>query len=308
MRWEDKEGSSNIEDVRGRGGGGGRGFPRMGGGFPVRGRLGGIGLIVVLGIAFLIGGPQLAMQLLGMTGGMGAPQQAAVENAEPAATPGEDTRFVSAVLQITEESWAQQFRSGGMAAFGVPAGSVYEPPRMVVFREAVQTACGVGQSAMGPFYCPGDSKVYIDLAFFDELSRRFGAPGDFAQAYVVAHEVGHHVQNIIGVMDRTAQMRGRLNERQMNEWQVRVELQADCFAGVWANFVQRDGRLETGDMDEALKAAFAVGDDTLQKATQGYVVPDSFTHGTSEQRMSWFRRGFDSGQPAQCDTFSARAL
>jgi uncharacterized protein len=252
----------------------------------------------------------MVLQLLGMAGGVGSMTggQQAVDNPAPAATPGEDTKFLSAVLQLTEESWAEQFRNGGMAAYGIPAGSQYEMPRLVVFRDAVQSACGAAQSAMGPFYCPADSKVYIDLGFFDELSRKFGAPGDFAQAYVVAHEVGHHVQNLMGVMEQTARARRQLSEREVNVMQVRVELQADCLAGVWANYIQRDGRLEVGDVEEALKAAFAVGDDTLQKAGQGYVVPDSFTHGSSEQRMRWFQTGFKSGQPAQCDTFKARNL
>jgi len=188
-------------------------------------------------------------------------------------------------------------------------GAAYREPKLVLFRGAVGTACGTGQSAMGPFYCPGDQKVYLDLGFFDTLRSRMGAPGDFAQAYVISHEVGHHVQNLLGITGKVDGMRGRVPEAQMNALSVRVELQADCFAGVWAHHSQKGkGWLERGDIDEAMNAAAQIGDDMLQRKTQGTVVPESFTHGSSQQRQSWFRRGLESGSVGQCNTFDARQL
>jgi predicted metalloprotease len=206
--------------------------------------------------------------------------------------------FVKVVLRDTEKVWGQVFQAGN--------GS-YRAPKLVLFRGATPTACGTGQTAMGPFYCPGDQKVYIDLTFFDTLSRRLGAPGDFAQAYVIAHEVGHHVQNLMGITGKVDAQRARQSETQANAASVRVELQADCLAGVWAFHSQQSkGWLDQGDIEEALNAASKIGDDTLQKATQGRVVPESFTHGSSQQRVSWFKRGMDSGNVNQCNTFEAR--
>jgi predicted metalloprotease len=204
--------------------------------------------------------------------------------------------FVSVVLRDTEETWQEIFRS---------RGATYQPPTLVLFTNATQSACGVGQSAMGPFYCPGDQKVYLDLSFFRDLDRRFGAPGDFAQAYVVAHEVGHHVQTITGLSERVHGARRGLSERQANDLSVRQELQADCYAGVWGHYAARRGLLEPGDAEEGLTAAAAIGDDRLQQQSQGQVVPESFTHGSSEQRVAWLRRGMDNGRIEACDTFQS---
>ena len=206
-----------------------------------------------------------------------------------------EAQFVSVVLKDTEETWSQIFREHG---------STYQAPVLVLFTGATQSACGVGQSAMGPFYCPNDRKVYLDLSFFHDLATRFGAPGDFAAAYVVAHEVGHHIQTLDGVSDRVHSARGRVSERQANEMSVRMELQADCYAGVWGHYGARTDLLEPGDAEEGLRAAAAIGDDRLQRQAQGRVVPESFTHGSSEQRVSWLRRGLDRGQPEACDTFN----
>lgn len=204
------------------------------------------------------------------------------------------------MLADTEDIWRAQFSAGGRP---------YREPKLVLFRGFVATACGTGQSAMGPFYCPGDMKVYIDLDFFDTLHRQLGAPGDFAQAYVIAHEVGHHVQRLIGVTEQVERLRGRVSEREMNALSVRVELQADCFAGVWTHHSQRGKQwLEQGDIEEAMNAASRIGDDALQRRSQGYAVPDSFTHGSSEQRMRWFQRGLRSGKVDDCNTFEAQAL
>jgi hypothetical protein len=203
--------------------------------------------------------------------------------------------FVSVVLADTEETWTTLFRQ---------AGKTYEEPRIVLFRDAVSSACGMAQSAIGPFYCPGDQQIYIDLGFFDQLNNRFKAPGDFAQAYVIAHEVGHHVQKLLGISDRVQSARHRLNETESNELSVRQELQADCLAGVWANHAGSTRQLlETGDIEEGLTAASAIGDDTLQKQSQGYVRPDAFTHGSSAQRVTWFKTGFANGDINSCDTF-----
>ena len=207
---------------------------------------------------------------------------------------------MSAVLATTEDSWQDLFRQYGQR---------YDDPKLVLFSGAVRSACGLGQAAMGPFYCPGDEKVYIDLDFYQELKSRFRAPGDFAQAYVIAHEIGHHVQKLLGIMDQVEAVRQRMGSTEANALQVRVELQADCFAGVWANRAQESQKIiEPGDIDEALNAASAIGDDRIQKQTQGYVVPDSFTHGSSEQRARWFRRGYESGKLEACDTFKTAEL
>jgi predicted metalloprotease len=203
------------------------------------------------------------------------------------------------VLASTEDVWADIFRQQGRA---------YSKPTLVLFTDAVRSSCGEAGSAVGPFYCPGDQKLYLDLSFFNDLQTRFRAPGDFAQAYVIAHEVGHHVQNLLGTMDKVDSMRGRISEAEANELSVRLELQADFLAGVWAHYAQQKGILEAGDIEEALGAASAVGDDRLQREGQGYVIPDSFTHGTSEQRARWFRKGLETGDLRQGDTFNVRSL
>ena len=294
MRTDGRE-SDNVEDRRGQSGGGMPGSIRIG-----RGGIG-IGTIVVALVAsyFLGLDPRLVMGVLG-GGDIGAPAQVQVP-AGPAPKPADDIgRFVSVVVADTEDVWRQVFRS---------AGSEYRDPKLVLFSGAYPTACGLGQSAAGPFYCPADQKVYIDLSFFRLLQERFRAPGDFAQAYVIAHEVGHHVQNLLGIMEKTSRLRQRMSEGEYNAVSVRVELQADCFAGVWAHHANRVRQiLEPGDLEEALRAATAIGDDVLQKQSQGYAVPDSFTHGSSQQRVRWFRNGFERGSMQACNTFEARDL
>jgi predicted metalloprotease len=288
MRWEGNRQSDNVEDRRGSGGGGG-GFG---------GRSIGIGTVVVALIGWGVFGINPLTTIGVLSGGGGAPQ---VQQGPAKAPPANDrsAAFVSTVLASTEDVWAQIFQQGG---------AQYRPPKLVLFRGATPTACGTGQSAMGPFYCPGDSKVYIDLSFFDELQNRFKAPGDFAQAYVIAHEVGHHVQHLLGISDQVDNLRRR-NPSQANALSVRMELQADCFAGLWAQRADAARNiLEGGDVEEALGAATAIGDDRLQKQSQGYVVPDAFTHGSSAQRVRWFKRGLESGSLKQCDTFSASSL
>jgi predicted metalloprotease len=292
MKWEGQRQSENVEDQRGAGGGG---F-RLGGGRGI-----GLGSIVIALIAGWIFGIN-PLTLLGVLGGGGAIEAPSAQQAPAQRPPANDAMaaFVSTVLADTEDVWGAVMKTGGVA---------YREPKLVLFRGAVGTACGTGQSAMGPFYCPGDQKVYIDLGFFDTLRSRMGAPGDFAQAYVISHEVGHHVQNLLGITGKVDAMRGRVPEAQMNALSVRVELQADCFAGVWTHHSQRGkGWLERGDVDEAMNAAAQIGDDMLQRKSQGTVVPESFTHGTSQQRQTWFRRGLESGSMAQCNTFDARAL
>ncbi|HEX6314669.1 MAG TPA: neutral zinc metallopeptidase [Gemmatimonadaceae bacterium] len=275
MRWQDLRRSTNVQDRRG-----------MRAGLPVTG---GLGLVVVLVIAALTGVNPL--QLLG--GGGGGPGEA-----PPADDPAR--QFVSAVLGSTEDVWGSLFNSSGQQ---------YRQPSLVIFSGYTSTGCGTGQSATGPFYCPLDQTVYIDLSFYEALRDRLGAPGDFAQAYVIAHEVGHHVQNLLGTMDRTHQMRSRQGEAEANATSVRLELQADCYAGLWAHHAERERSiLEQGDVEEALGAASAIGDDRLQRQSQGTVVPESFTHGTSEQRVRWFRRGLERGDPQSCDTFNTATL
>ena len=241
------------------------------------------------------------LTVLGMLsgGGLEAPQsQQAPGPAQRPPANDKAAAFASTVLRDTEQVWGKVMQAGG---------ATYREPKLVLFRGATPTACGTGQSAMGPFYCPGDAKVYVDLDFFDTLSNRLGAPGDFAQAYVIAHEVGHHVQNLMGITAKVDGMRGKVSEAQMNALSVRVELQADCLAGVWAHHSQQSkGWLERGDIEEALNAASQIGDDTLQKASRGRVVPESFTHGSSQQRVTWFKRGLDTGSFNQCNTFDAK--
>ena len=281
MRWRGRTGSGNVEDRRGLG----RGGLAIGGG---------IGGLILAALYVLMGGDLSQMP------SFQDETSSSVQNAPLNPAEEEKKQFVSVVLKDTEDVWSELFRRQGQQ---------YQMPRMVLYTEAVSSACGYGASAMGPFYCPSDAQVYLDLSFFEDLDRRFGAPGDFAQAYVIAHEVGHHVQNLLGVHEQVAQMQARLSESERNELSVRIELQADYFAGVWAHHAQASKQvLEPGDIEEALGAATAIGDDRLQRETQGRVTPDSFTHGTSEQRVRWFRKGFESGDPSQGDTFSADAL
>jgi predicted metalloprotease len=256
---------------------------------------GGLGGIVVLLIALLLGAdPRQLLEQVQVDGGPGSVSSTDV----PAGLPPEAdelAQFVSVVLAETEDVWGELFREGGEA---------YREPTLVLFSDYVQSACGIAGAAVGPFYCPGDAKLYIDLTFYDDLRSRFGAPGDFAQAYVIAHEVGHHVQNLLGTADQVRSMQSRGGEREANRLSVRMELQADFYAGVWAHHAAQRGILEAGDIEEALAAASAIGDDRLQRQSQGTIVPDSFTHGTAEQRMRWFRHGYETGDPEAGDTFS----
>jgi len=294
MRWEGDRQSDNVEDRRDEGGGLGGGGLRIGG----RGiGLGSIAVALVAGWIFGIN-PLTVLGLLSGGGGGAPPAAQGPAHAPPASD--RQAAFVSTVLADTEDVWGELFKQ---------AGSTYRRPKLVLFRGATPTACGTGQTAMGPFYCPGDQKVYIDLAFYDTLQRQLGAPGDFAQAYVIAHEVGHHVQNLLGVTGKVDQARGRMSEAKANALSVRVELQADCLAGVWANHADNSRHiLEQGDAEEALNAASRIGDDALQRGAQGRVVPETFTHGTSAQRVGWFKRGLESGDMNNCDTFRAQQL
>jgi hypothetical protein len=297
MRWENNRESDQIEDRRGDGGGMG-GF---GGGPRVGGRGIGLGTIVIALVAGWLFGINPLTILGALSGGdMGAPVAVEAPRSTPARPADEMGRFVASVLGGTEDAWGTIFREGG---------AEYRKPRLVLFSGATPTACGTGQSAMGPFYCPADQKVYIDLAFYDTLKRQLGAPGDFAQAYVIAHEVGHHVQNLMGITEQMERVRGRVSQREYNALSVRLELQADCFAGIWAHHNDKTGQvIEPGDVDEALNAASAIGDDALQRRSQGHVVPDSFTHGTSEQRQRWFHTGLNTGRVQACDTFKTERL
>ncbi|MCX2582544.1 neutral zinc metallopeptidase [Pedobacter sp. MR22-3] len=282
MQWFGK-GSGDVEDRRSSGGGG---RTILGGGVGI--------IVVVLGLIFGKDLTGLVSQVPGNAGGaqvegkMGVPED-------------EQGRFVSNILQSTYEVWKQEFQK---------MGQTYENPKLVLFRDGVQTACGNASADVGPFYCPGDHKVYIDLSFYDDLKNRFGAAGDFAQAYVIAHEVGHHVQNLLGISEKLDQARGQVSEKEYNRLSVKLELQADFFAGLWAHHAQnlKDFKLEEGDIEEALTAANAIGDDKLQKQANGDVQPDSFTHGTSAQRVFWFKKGFETGDMKQGDTFNANNL
>lgn len=292
MKWQGERESSNVEDRRGMGGRGG--LPGLGGGRGI-----GLGTIVVALVAGWIFGIN-PLTLLGVLDG-GSPPGAQVSGPAPAPPAGDaQAQFVAVVLGSTEDVWTKVFQSGN---------ATYQPPKLTLFRGMVPTACGSGQSAMGPFYCPGDQKVYIDLAFFETLKQRLGAPGDFAQAYVIAHEVGHHVQQLLGISAKVEGARRSGSEAQANALSVRLELQADCFAGIWGHHSQQaKGWLEQGDLEEAMNAAAQIGDDTLQRRSQGQVVPESFTHGSSAQRKQWFQRGFESGNVSDCNTFDARGL
>ena len=294
MRWREGRESENVEDERGAGGGG---FGVPGGGM----RIGLGGLLLVLVGAWLFGAdPMTLLQLLG--GGV-TTQSPDGGYAQPGATPqpgapqDEGAEFVSKVLASTEDTWGDIFQR---------SGAQYLPPKLVLFSEVVRSACGMAQGASGPFYCPRDQKVYIDLDFYRQLRDEFHAPGDFAQAYVIAHEVGHHVQTLMGTSEKVRQQQAQSSEGDANALSVALELQADCYAGVWANHANKATQLlEPGDLEQGLRAAAAVGDDTIQKRSRGYVVPESFTHGSAQQRTGWFRRGFESGDLASCDTFGS---
>ena len=304
MKWQGRERSSNIEDRRSQGGVGGLGGG-FGGGFPPIGRGGGIrmgrstggglglvGIVVVLGLIWFLTG-QNPIDVLTNGGATSSPSTSSSQWA-PSRTAGQDelAEFVGVVVKDTEDLWGEVFQQNNMT---------YKPPKVVLFTDATQSGCGVAQSASGPFYCPNDKKVYIDLAFYDQLRQQFGAPGDFAQAYVIAHEIGHAVQDQTGVLPEFNQKRGSMSQEEQNAYSVRVELQADCYAGVWANFAKRQDYLEAGDAEEAINAANAIGDDTL---TRGQVSSRNFTHGTSKQRMAWLKRGMDTGDVSKCDTFN----
>lgn len=273
MKWKGRKGSTNVEDRRGKGG------------IAVAG--GGLGLVIILIVALLGGNPGSVI-----SPGTSAPYEQTAEEKELA-------EFVSVVLADTENVWTRLFNEQGME---------YEEPTLVLYTESVQSACGTAASAVGPFYCPGDHQLYIDLSFFQELRDRFHAPGDFAIAYVIAHEVGHHVQTLLGINEEVNSLRPELTEKEFNEYSVRMELQADYFSGVWAHHAKELNLLEEGDLEEAINAASAVGDDRIQEEALGYIVPDSFTHGTSEQRARWFTKGYESGSINEGDTFSASNL
>ena len=302
MRLDNERESGNVEDRRGEGGGG-FGFGGGGGGGMGGGLLGfllpmilsrfGIGGVVVLGLLWLVFGGGLGA----LTGGQQlAPSPLPAQQAGPTTPRTGTDAFVAKVLATTEDTWTAIFKQ---------SGETYQLPKLVLFSGATRSACGSASAASGPFYCPGDQKVYLDTAFFDELSRRFGAPGDFAAAYVVAHEIGHHVQNQLGLFEKVKAAQARGSEAQANAIQVRVELQADCYAGVWA--AKNRSILDQGDFEEGVRAAQAIGDDTLQRGAGRTVSPDSFTHGSSAQRVQWLTRGFQNGDPASCDTFSGAA-
>ena len=300
MKWEGNRESDNVEDRRDEGGGGGGGGSGLLGGRSI-----GVGTIVIALVGGWIFGvnPLTILGLLSGNGGSGAPSAVVQQHPTPAHKPPADdhmAKFVSTILADTEDVWKDVFAKGG---------ATYRNPKLVLFRNATPTACGSGQSAMGPFYCPADENVYIDLGFYETLKTRLGAPGDFAQAYVIAHEVGHHVQNLLGITNKVDQKRGQVSKTEYNALSVRLELQADCLAGVWA-FHANNARqlLEQGDVEEAINAAAKIGDDALQRGSGRAVVPESFTHGSSAQRQRWFGNGIKTGTVKACDTFSARDL
>jgi predicted metalloprotease len=322
MRWQGRRESENVEDRRyddggygGDTGGGGFGFPFPGGGgggfqIPMgQGGGGGIGLlgiIAIVGIGLLLGiDPRIILS--GGGGGMeipgGARQIQLPRDIQPRAVSAADEsmkHFVAVVLADTEDIWTKLFRD---------IGRTYVPPKLVLFRGGIQSGCGLASTQMGPFYCPTNRKIYIDLSFYELLKRRFNAPGEFAQAYVIAHEVGHHVQNLLGWLQQVQRLQAAASGTERNALQVRVELQADCLAGAWAKNTDRINKtLEPGDIESAIRAASAIGDDAIQKSTRGYAVPDSFTHGSSEQRVRWFKRGYDEGTINACDTFNTQTL
>lgn len=285
MRWQGRRESDNVEDRRNESGTVGGGRIRI-----PRGK-GGIVLLIVVAIASYYG-YDLTPLLTGDTSSMSQTTQQ-----QRQVTPKEDeaAQFTRTVFALTEDTWEKLFQQ---------MNKTWQPPTLVMYRGQTSTACGSGQSAMGPFYCPADSKVYIDLSFYDEMTHKLGAGGEFAQGYVIAHEVGHHVQHLLGIDKNVRQLQQNANRAEVNQLSVKMELQADCFAGVWGHYMQQEKILETGDLESALNAAQAIGDDRLQQRSQGRVVPDSFTHGTSQQRYTWFKKGFDSGNPGLCNTFA----
>ncbi len=288
MRWENIPGSDNVEDRRGQRTGRGGG----GGGLAIGGA-GGILLVVVVMVAGFYG-----IDLSGLLGGGMVDGPTTTQSAPYTPSPNEENmaRFTSAALKTTEDTWGSIFQQ---------MGRQYRPPRLVLYSGVTQTSCGYGQAAMGPFYCPDDQTVYIDLSFYQDMKNRMGGGGDFAQGYVLAHEVGHHIQHLFGVDQQVRNLQARADKRESNQLSVMLELQADCYAGVWGQAMEREGILDPGDLEQALNTAEAIGDDRLQRQSQGRVVPDSFTHGTSQQRYYWFKRGFDSGDPGQCNTFAS---
>ncbi len=279
MRWRDQRQSSNVEDRRGFSG---RNIAIGGGG---------LGTIVIIVLALLCGqDPRTLLQQLPADTDVPTQNQTAPQN-------DDEKKFVASVLGSTEDAWNDVFQRNGAR---------YRQPKLVLYSEAVRSACGTSSSSVGPFYCPGDEQLYLDTSFFRELRDEFKAPGDFAEAYVIAHEVGHHVQNLLGTMDKVSQAQSQGSRTQANQYSVRLELQADCYAGIWAKYAQGKGLIETGDIEEALRAASAVGDDQIQKRSQGFVVPDSFTHGSARERMTWFSQGFKTGDLRQCNTFGGK--
>ena len=285
MRWQGRRESDNVEDRRGQ-----SGSPMGGGGgFRLPSGKGGIVLLIIVLVAGYYG-----VDLTGMLTGEPVTQQQTTTQRSISPQDEEAAKFTKVILADTEDTWGAIFKD---------MGRQYAQPKLVMYRGATRTACGTGQSVMGPFYCPADSTVYIDLSFYDEMQSKLGAGGDFAQGYVIAHEVGHHVQKLLGIESKVRQLQQNASPAEANRLSVKMELQADCFAGVWGYNMQKQDVMEVGDLQEALNAAEAIGDDRLQQQSQGRVVPDSFTHGTSQQRYTWFKRGFDSGDPAQCNTF-----
>lgn len=286
MRWQGRRESDNVEDRRGQSSG-------IGGGLRVP--VGGKGGLVILVVVLVAG--YYGIDLTPLLNGGDVTTTQSQQSTSISPKDDELAKFTSVVLASTEDNWKEVFQK---------MGKTYQPPKLVMYRGATRTNCGTGQAAMGPFYCPADSTVYIDLSFYQEMKNKLGAGGDFAQAYVVAHEVGHHVQNLLGIERQVRQEQQGASQAEVNRLSVKMELQADCFAGVWGQYAEKQQMLEEGDLQEALNAAQAIGDDRLQQQSQGRVVPDSFTHGTSQQRYTWFKRGFDSGDPGQCNTFASR--
>ncbi|CNK46426.1 hypothetical protein yaldo0001_22950 [Yersinia aldovae ATCC 35236] len=288
MRWQGRRESNNVEDRRGNSSGGGGFRPPIGG-------KGGLVILIVVLVAGYYG-----VDLTPLLNGSDPMSQTQTQQRSPTAISPQDdqyAKFTSVVLADTEDTWKPIFQQ---------MGRTYQEPKLVMYRGATRTGCGTGQSVMGPFYCPADSTVYIDLSFYEEMKNKLGAGGDFAQAYVIAHEVGHHVQHLLGIDTKVRQQQQGASQAEVNRLSVKMELQADCFAGVWGKAMDQQQVLEIGDLQEALNAAQAIGDDRLQQKSQGRVVPDSFTHGTSQQRYTWFKRGFDSGDPNSCNTFASR--
>lgn len=305
MEWRGRRQSDNIEDRRGQSSGGGLGrspFGRSGIQIPMGGRRGGglsfgtiIFLVVIYFVLKAMGIDMLQVLGEGNVGGAGSGYEQSIGQRPTGPASDDTTAFIRVVLAETETTWNSIFSA---------VGETYEEPKLVLFSGSIDSACGMASSATGPFYCPADRQVYLDTQFFDQLETQLNAAGDFAQAYVIAHEVGHHVQNLTGVLPEFNRQRRSMGQREANQMSVRVELQADCYAGIWAKSADKEGILSVGDIEEALNAAEQIGDDTLQKRSQGYVVPDAFNHGTSAQRMKWFKRGYDTGYVGACDTFS----